>query len=95
MDQVWGYVLDVHDGDTFTIDISSARSGNAFEYADVERVRLRSVSAPELHDPGGRAARDRLRRQICGKRVRVDIHCRGPYKRLIAEVDANPTWGRR
>lgn len=95
MDQVWSYVLDDNEGDTFTIDISSARSGNTYEYADVERVRLRSLSTPELHAPGGQAARDRRRRKIGGKRAQLDIYSRGPYKRLMADVDGSLTWGRR
>ena len=91
MDQAWGTVLDVYDGDTFHLDISSVRKGNTHPYKDVERVRLRSVHAPELHDPGGRAARDRLRRQIAGRRVRIDVYARDTYGRLLAEVDPNPT----
>ncbi|MFM2162833.1 MAG: hypothetical protein RLZZ383_2345 [Pseudomonadota bacterium] len=93
MDQAWGFVLDVHDGDTFTLDISSVRKDNAYVYNDIERVRLRSVTAPELHEPGGPAARDKLRREIGGRRVRVDIYGRDTYRRLLADVDPNPTWG--
>ncbi len=93
MDQAWGFVLEVLDGDTFTLDISSVRKDNAYTYNDVERVRLRSGSAPELNDPGGHAAREKLRQEIGGRRVRIDIYGRDIYRRLLAEVDPNPTWG--
>lgn len=95
MDQAWGFVLDVYDGDTFTLDISSVREGNAYDYGDIERVRLRSASASELNDPGGREARDRLRRQIAGRRVRIDIYSQDVYGRVLADVDPNPTKRRR
>ena len=93
MDQAWGFGLDVHDGDTFTLDISSVRKDNAHTYDHVERVRLRSVSAPELRDPGGAAAREKLRREIGGRRIRVDIYGRAFFWRLLAEVDPNHTTG--
>ena len=56
---------------------------------DVERVRLRGVHAPELSEPGGLAARDRLRRELLGRRVRVDIFARDVYGRPVVDVTTN------
>lgn len=89
MDRAWGFVLNVYDGDTFEIDIDSVSRHNTHTYRDVERVRLRSVSAPELSESGGVAARERLRRRLLGRRVRVDIHARDAYGRPLVDVTTN------
>lgn len=90
MDCAWGYVIDVPDGDTFKIDITSQKRGNEYHYEDLERVRLRDRNAPEISAPGGIAAQRRLASQIAGRRVRIDIYGRDKYGRLVAEVDPNP-----
>lgn len=89
MDRAWGFVLNVPDGDTFEIDIDSVSRQNTYSYNDVERVRLRGVHAPELSEPGGLAARDRLRRELLGRRVRVDIFARDVYGRPVVDVTTN------
>lgn len=51
-----------------------------------ERVRLRSVHAPELHEPGGAAARARLAALIASGEVRLVRRGRDRYGRTLADV---------
>jgi len=89
MDQAWGYVTTVLDGDTFDFDVDSVSGDNQFEYKDIERVRVRGVDAPELGRRGSRTATARLRALVGGQRIGIRIHARDTYGRLIADlVDA-------
>ncbi|MEK6896173.1 MAG: hypothetical protein AABX12_01805 [Nanoarchaeota archaeon] len=69
----------VIDGDTF----QTYRKVNGSNY-----VRLPGVNAPELHQFGGRQARDRLKRQIQGKVVTLQPVGRS-YNRVVARVRQN------
>lgn len=86
VDQAWGYAQDIIDGDTFVMRVISVRRGNAYPLSEVERVRLRDVYAPELHERGGRAARERLRRSIAGRRIQITVHARDVYGRVLATI---------
>lgn len=55
-------VIDVHDGDTLTVEIKRT-----------VRVRLLNCYAPELKEPGGQEARDFLRKMVSGKEVVLTI----------------------
>lgn len=90
MDQAWGYVNEVLDGDTFVMLITSVSRHNEFELARVEHVRLRRKNAPELTARSGRAARERLRRLVAGRRVRIDIFARDIYGRPLANLSTSP-----
>jgi endonuclease YncB( thermonuclease family) len=90
MDKAWGYVLNAVDGDTFTLDVDSVSRDNKYDYSDVERVRVRGVDAPEVGERGGAMATSRLRASLVGRRVRIDIHARDKFGRLVADVDPNP-----
>lgn len=90
MDKAWGYVLDVTDGDTFTLDVDSVSRSNSYAYNDVERVRVRGINAPEIGQPGGRRASSHLRSSLVGRRVGIAIHARDTFGRLVADVDLNP-----
>lgn len=90
MDKAWGYVMNAVDGDTLTLDVDSVSRDNKYAYGDVERVRLRGKNAPEVGDRGGARATGRLRASLVGRRVRVDIHARDKFGRLVADVDPNP-----
>ncbi len=83
MDTIEGLVINVLDGDTFDLDVDRVGRSNGYEYNDVERVRLAGVNAPELAEPGGRAAHTRLRTAIQGRRVRVDVRARDRYGRIV------------
>lgn len=71
-------VVDVYDGDTFTIELCGDR----------ERVRLIGINAPELDDELGLAARDYLRSLIAGETVdlALGVQERDRYGRLLAYV---------
>ena len=59
-------VTNVIDGDTFEVSPNwewKGFSGN--------RVRVAGLYAPELHKPGGPAARDRLAMEILGRKVKL------------------------
>lgn len=86
MDILGGQVINVLDGDTFDLDVDEVGEDNDYDYSDVERIRLRGVNAPELDEPGGRAALARLRAEIAGQRVRVGIHARDRFGRLVSDV---------
>lgn len=59
---------------------------------DRQKVRLTNVYAAELNEPGGRAARQRLRAMIASGEVRLRPLGTDRYGRLLAEVYVN---GRR
>lgn len=86
VDQAWGYAQNIIDGDTFVMVVTSVRRGNAYSLREVERVRLRDVYAPELHEPGGRAARERLCRRLAGRRIQITVHARDVYGRALATI---------
>lgn len=89
-DQVWGFVIDVHDGDTLTLQVSSRSRRNQHPYADEEKVRLRGVDAPELHEAGGQAAKARLS-ALLRQRVKCTVYSRDKYGRLICDVVPAPS----
>lgn len=86
MDQAWGIVERTIDGDTLCIRITSVRRSNAYPYGAVERVRLRSINAPEMGTRAGQAARRWLAHRWSKRRVRLDIYARDVYGRLLAEI---------
>lgn len=90
MDQAWGYVDKVVDGDTFVMRITSVSRDNEFNLGNLERVRLRRTNSPELHARGGKAARDRLLGRVAGRRVRIDVFARDRYGRALADLSTNP-----
>jgi endonuclease YncB( thermonuclease family) len=89
-DQVWGFVREVHDGDTFTLEVTSQLQNNSYPYGARERVRLRGTNAPELGTPGAQAAKRRLG-ALRGQRVKCTIYSRDNYRRLICEVVRAPS----
>jgi len=72
-------VTKVIDGDTFEVSPNwkwQGRSGN--------RVRVAGINAPELHEPGGPASRDRLAMEILGRKVELFAQAIDKYNRLVA-----------
>lgn len=66
-------VVDVHDGDTFTL-------------SNGQKVRMFGIDAPELKQPFGVIARNYLTTVVKGKRV--DLYCFDKsYKRAVCLVD--------
>ncbi|MCL6639765.1 MAG: thermonuclease family protein [Candidatus Rokubacteria bacterium] len=66
--------IHVHDGDTF--------------YVGREAFRLRGVDAPELEEPGGAAARSRLRQLLRAEPVTIVPRLLDAYCRTLADVRA-------
>ena len=83
--ELTAYVLDVYDGDTFTVELADGT---------VEKVRLIGIDTPELHDNVhgasnpvfGPAARDYLADLITGSHVTLvlGVKERDRYGRLLA-----------
>ena len=71
-------IVNVHDGDTVT----------ALDAANTQhRIRLEGIDAPELGQPFGRVARDRLADLAKGKTATIHGHGQDRYGRLIASVE--------
>lgn len=62
--------------------------GDTFRYGS-ERVRLRGIDTPELNEPGGQAARLRLKELLRSGPVRIVPHGRDVYDRTVADVFVN------
>lgn len=70
-------VLRVHDGDTVTVRCGTGKP---------VKLRLASVDAPELHQPGGTASRDALSALLSQGTVTVRSRAVDRYQRLVAEL---------
>jgi len=77
-------VISVIDGDTFEVSPQWRWNGQ-----DGNRVRPSGYDAPELHQPGGQAAKDKLSRLILGKQVELGNAHRIDRGRLVCEVYYN------
>ena len=84
MDMQSFFVTAIVDGDTFDVSPRwqwSAQTG--------QRVRAAGYDAPELHHPGGQAAKATLERLILGKSVQLGAAYRIDRGRLVADVYLN------
>jgi hypothetical protein len=66
----------------FPIDGDTLRIGT-------DRVRLRGIDTPELDEPGGQAAKQRLEELLRGGPVHIELHGRDIHDRLVADVFVN------
>ena len=89
-DQIWGFVRQVHDGDTLTLAVTSQSGKNQYEYRDTEKVRLKDTNAPELGTRGAQAAKRRLS-ALVGKRVRCNVFARDKHGRIVCIVVPAPS----
>jgi len=85
LDETYGVVANVIDGDTFEVTIQKADSRIV---SGMERVRLADVNSPEQDLPQGAEARDFTYAVLMNKRVYLDIddlsvNGRDKYGRLI------------
>lgn len=70
-----GLVVEVHDGDTFTLNTG-------------ERVRLDGIDAPELKQPYGQESKEQLERLILNRII--DIRCDGKsYNRKLCRISCD------
>ncbi|HEX7765429.1 MAG TPA: thermonuclease family protein [Nitrospira sp.] len=54
-----------------------------------ERIRLRGIDTPELNEPGGQAARQRLEQLLQEGPIRIVPHGQDIYGRTVADVFVN------
>jgi endonuclease YncB( thermonuclease family) len=54
-----------------------------------ERIRLRGIDTPELSEPGGQAARQRLEQLLKEGQIRIVPHGQDIYGRTVADVFVN------
>jgi|WetSurMetagenome_2_1015567.scaffolds.fasta_scaffold13398_5 endonuclease YncB( thermonuclease family) len=85
LDEAYGMVTNVVDGDTFDVTMEKASEKVAYQ---VERVRLADVDSPEMDSENGPVARDFTYAVLLNKRVFLDIDDlsetgRDSYGRLI------------
>ena len=66
----------------YTIDGDTLRMGS-------ERIRLRGIDTPELNEPGGQAARQRLEQLLQEGPIRIVPHGQDVYGRTVADVFVN------
>jgi micrococcal nuclease len=59
--------------------------GDTFRYG-AERVRLRGIDTPELNEPGGQSAKQRLEELLRSGPVRIVPFGRDIYDRVVADV---------
>jgi len=57
--------------------------------AGAERIRIRGIDAPELSEPDGLAAKQRLEALLQSGSVRIVPRGRDVYDRLVADVFVN------
>jgi endonuclease YncB( thermonuclease family) len=62
-----------------------AVDGDTIRYG-TERIRLRGLNAPELSDPGGLEARQRLAELLSQGNIRIIPHGQDVYGRMLADV---------
>ena len=65
-----------------TIDGDTVRIGQ-------DRIRLRGIDTPELTEPGGQAARERLEQLLQEGPIKIVPHGQDVYGRTIADVFVN------
>lgn len=51
-----------------------------------DRIRLRGIDTPELNEPGGQAARQRLEQLLTAGSIRIVPHGQDVYGRTVADV---------
>lgn len=74
-------VTAIVDGDTFDVSPQWQWNGQT-----ADRVRAAGYDAPELHEPGGQAAKAKLERLILGRSVELRAAYRVDRGRLVADV---------
>ncbi|MYA15556.1 MAG: hypothetical protein F4089_01575 [Gammaproteobacteria bacterium] len=79
------YCFQVVDGDTFDVSPNWLHRG-----VQGSRVRVANVNAPELHEHGGPAAKQRLISAVLGKYVVLYGQALS-YGRLVADVTVDGT----
>lgn len=95
LDEAYGVVTNVVDGDTFDVTIEKADAKVTYS---VERIRLADVDSPEIESESGLEARDFAFAVLKNKRVYLDIddlsaNGRDSYGRLICVAYLTGVYG--
>lgn len=90
MDRIYAKARRVIDGDTIDVDVTRKAADNAHDYGRRERIRLLGLNAPERGTRGAEQARRRLAQRVRGRGLRIDVHARDTYGRLVAKVTLTP-----
>ncbi|MDR1832965.1 MAG: thermonuclease family protein [Fusobacteriaceae bacterium] len=69
-------VINVHDGDTFTVDVGGKR----------QRIRMYAIEAPELNQSYGRQSQRYLAQRIEGETVDIEKIDIDQYNRILGRV---------
>ena len=69
-------------------DRTQAIDGDTIRYG-TERIRVRGLNAPELTEPGGREALDRLTQLLREGTIHIVPHGKDVYDRTVADVFVN------
>ncbi|WP_324668049.1 thermonuclease family protein [Geochorda subterranea] len=73
-----------------TVWVSEVTDGDTFR-ANGRYFRLVDVDCPELHQPGGQAAKERLSALVLHKYVEYESRGTDSYGRVLAQVWVNTT----
>lgn len=68
---------------------SSSSTATPSIHYGAERIRLRGIDAPELNEPGGQAAKQRLEELLRSGSVQIIPHGVDVYGRTLADVFVN------
>lgn len=93
IDETYGVVTKVADGDTFYVTLQKA---DPRIVSSVEDIRLADVNSPEMSTSEGSLARDFTYAVLMGKRVYLDIDdrkARDEYGRLVCVVYLSGAYG--
>lgn len=74
-------VLNIIDGDTFT-----CKPTNILQRNSILTIRLSNIDAPELDQPFGLEAKEKLENLIYGKTIQLANQQQDKYQRIIADV---------
>ncbi|MBN2777040.1 MAG: thermonuclease family protein [Bacteroidales bacterium] len=77
-------VKEVIDGDTFDVT-----PGWKWDGKNGDRVRIANLDAAELHQPGGQAAKTKLKNLVEGKAVELKNAVNMSYGRIVCDVHYN------
>ena len=72
----------------FNANVKEVIDGDTFE-TTYNVIRLENVDAPELREPGGPAAKQKLSDLIANKAIIYEEKARDKYSRIVAQVMVN------
>ena len=86
LDTIRGSVIEIIDGDTFSIRVTHVGNENKLKYNTTEIIRISGIDDPELDTLPGQRSRDLLQRKLEGKEVRCYVQAKDSLGRVVANV---------